>query len=79
MTQADLDAGSLTNVASATDGTTTSPIDTVTVPATQRPALVLTKQRQPGHLQHGRPDDQLQLRAEEHRQRDPQRAVHGHG
>ena len=78
ITQADLDAGSLTNVASATDGTTTSPTDTVTVPATQSPALGADQERQPGDLHHGRPDDQLQLRAEEHRQRDPQRAVHGH-
>ena len=76
--QSDLDAGSLTNVASATDGTTTSPTDTVTVPATQSPALALIKTRQPGDLHHGRPDDQLQLRVEKHRQRDPQRAVHGH-
>ena len=47
VTQADLDAGSLTNVASATDGATTSPTDTVTVPATQRPALELTKSASP--------------------------------
>ena len=47
VTQADLDAGSLTNVASATDGATTSPTDTVTVPATQRPALALTKSASP--------------------------------
>ena len=77
ITQADLDAGSLTNVASATDGATTSPTDTVTVPAT-RPGAVTDQERQPDHLQHGRPDHQLQLRAEEHRQRDPQRPVHGH-
>ena len=47
VTQADLDAGSLTNVASATDGTTTSPTDTVTVPATQRSALELAKSASP--------------------------------
>ena len=47
VTQADLDAGSLTNVASATDGTTTSPTDTVTIPATQSPALSLTKSASP--------------------------------
>ena len=45
--QSDLDAGSLTNVASATDGTTTSPTDTVTVPATQSPALALIKSASP--------------------------------
>ena len=47
ITQADLDAGSLTNVASATSGTTTSPTDTVTVPATQSPALSLVKSASP--------------------------------
>jgi uncharacterized repeat protein (TIGR01451 family) len=45
--QSDLDAGSLTNVASATDGTTTSPTDTVTVPAAQSPALTLVKHASP--------------------------------
>src|SRR5512135_373098 len=43
ITQADLDAGSLTNVASAASGTTVSPTDTVTVPATQNPALTIDK------------------------------------
>ncbi len=47
ITQADLDAGSLTNVASATSGTTTSPTDTVTIPATQSPALSLVKSASP--------------------------------
>jgi|GEM_PF-545931 len=43
VTQADLDAGSVTNVASATDGTTTSPTDSATVTGTQSPALTLAK------------------------------------
>ncbi len=45
--QSDLDAGSLTNVASATNGTVTSPTDTVTVPAAQSPALTLKKSANP--------------------------------
>ena len=43
VTQADLDAGSVTNVAYATNGTVTSPTDTVTVTAVQSPALSLVK------------------------------------
>ncbi len=41
--QADIDAGSVTNVASASDGTTTSNTDTETVNAVQSPALGLVK------------------------------------
>ncbi len=43
MTQADIDAGTVTNIASASDGTTTSPTDTVTVTATRNPALTIDK------------------------------------
>ncbi len=43
VTQADLDAGSLTNTASATIGTTTSASDQATVPALQTPALSVDK------------------------------------
>ena len=43
VTQADIDAGEVTNIASATDGTTTSPTDEVTVGATQSPALTIAK------------------------------------
>jgi len=43
VTQADLDAGSVTNVASATDGTTTSPTDDATVDGSQNPAMTLVK------------------------------------
>ncbi len=43
VTQNDLDIGSITNVATATDGTTTSPPDSATTPANVSPALTLTK------------------------------------
>src|SRR5436309_1882714 len=43
VSQADLDRGLVTNVASASNGTTTSPTDTKTVHATQRPALTIAK------------------------------------
>jgi len=43
VTQSDLDAGSVTNLASATDGTTTSPQTSETIPADQNPALSITK------------------------------------
>jgi uncharacterized repeat protein (TIGR01451 family) len=43
VTQADLDAGSVTNLASATDGVTTSPQTSETIPADQNPALSVVK------------------------------------
>ncbi|MGB0907990.1 MAG: DUF7507 domain-containing protein [Maricaulaceae bacterium] len=43
VTQADIDAGSVTNIASATDGTTTSPDDDATVTADQTPAMTVAK------------------------------------
>ena len=43
VTQADLDAGEVVNIASATDGTTTSPTDDATVSATQTPSMTLVK------------------------------------
>ena len=46
--QADLDAGSVTNVASASGGGATSPTDTETVTAVQAPALTLVKTATPG-------------------------------
>ena len=45
--QADLDAGSVTNVASASNGTVTSPTDTETVTAVQSPALTIVKTATP--------------------------------
>ncbi len=41
--QADIDAGQVTNSATAKSGTTTSPADTITVPGVKKPALELTK------------------------------------
>ena len=46
MTQADLDAGEVTNIASASDGTTTSPTDDATVTGTQLPELTIEKEAQ---------------------------------
>lgn len=43
VTQADLNQGSVTNIATATDGTSTSPPDSVTINATQLPAITLDK------------------------------------
>ena len=43
VTQADLDVGSVTNLASATDGTTTTPQTSATIPADQAPALTIEK------------------------------------
>ena len=48
ITQADLDAGSLTNTASASNGSVTSEPVTETVTATQGPALTLAKTGTPG-------------------------------
>ena len=47
ITQADLDAGSVTNIASASGGGATSPTDTETVTATQSPALTIVKSATP--------------------------------
>jgi len=43
VTQADIDAGSVTNVASATIGSQTSPTDTATIDGTQTPSLGIDK------------------------------------
>ena len=55
ITQADLDAGSVTNVASATNGTTTSPTDTETVTAVPNASLSIVKTATPTDLQPGQP------------------------
>ena len=47
ISQADIDAGSVTNIASASNGTVTSPTDTETVTAVQRPSISLTKVANP--------------------------------
>lgn len=47
VTQADIDAGGVTNIASATDGTTTTPNVSVTVDAVQSSSLAMTKTASP--------------------------------
>ncbi len=47
VTQADLDAGAITNTATAGDGTTTTPSSGITVPAVQSPALETAKVARP--------------------------------
>ncbi|MCK0126701.1 hypothetical protein MWU76_20085 [Gelidibacter sp. F2691] len=47
ITQADIDAGSLTNSATATSGTTVSPADDATISAVQDDALTLLKEADP--------------------------------
>ena len=72
-TQADVDAGSLTNVATATvtfDGTDYSKTDTVTVTADQTPAWTFDKSAAPSTYDRGRRHDHLHLRHRKHRQRD---------
>ncbi|MDE2579793.1 MAG: DUF11 domain-containing protein, partial [Hyphomicrobiales bacterium] len=50
VTQADLDAGSITNVASAKSGTTTSPVDQHTINAANSPALTIAKSGSPANF-----------------------------
>jgi uncharacterized repeat protein (TIGR01451 family) len=47
ITQADLDAGSVTNIASASAGGTDSPTDSATVTAVQNPSLTIAKSADP--------------------------------
>ena len=54
-TQADIDFGSVTNVASASDGTTTSPTDSVMVPAIKTPKISMVKT--PTLINFGLPGD----------------------
>ena len=77
VTQADLDAGSVTNIAYATSGTTTSPTDTVTVPATQSPAFTLAKSADPVTYSTVGQIINYSYIIDQHRQRDAERAVHG--
>ena len=48
VTATDVDLGSVTNLASATDGTTTSPIASETIPDAATPALTIVKNAAPG-------------------------------
>ena len=80
ITQADLDSGSVINIATATAkfGDDHGHIQPGHGHRQRRPepGTVAGQDRQPVDLRCGRPDDQLQLPGDQHRQRDPQRAVH---
>ena len=67
ITQADIDSGHVTNVASATNGTVTSPTDTIVIPPTQGPALTIAKSSTTATVTTaaGRP---VQLPGDQHRQ-----------
>ena len=69
VTQADLDAGSITNTASATNGTTTSITDTQTVIAAQGPDLELVKTADAGTYNAVGNAISLRLPGHQHRQR----------
>ena len=73
VTQADLTAGSVVNVATASAVYNGSPVtsnqDTVTVPAVQTPALTLDKSTTTTQLRQRGRHDQLQLQGDEQRQR----------
>ena len=79
ITQADLDAGSLTNTATARPPS--APAGDLQPGLghgerhSDRGALA-DQEREPDDLRHTRPGDHLHLRAEEHRQRDPRRPLH---
>ena len=66
----DLDVGSVTNVASASNGTVTSPTDTETVTAVQSPALTIVKTATPATYDSVGDCDWLQLCGDQQRQRD---------
>ena len=68
--QADLDAGTITNIATATaefDGTPYTETDTETVTATQSPAYTFDKSAARCHLLLGGRDDHVYLHADQHR------------
>ena len=71
ITQADLDAGSVTNIATATNGTVTSGEATATVNAVRVTCTVSDQERLTGHLQCHWSDDLLHLHDKEQRQRHP--------
>ncbi len=72
ITQADIDAGSVVNVASATNGTVTSPPDTETVTAAQAASLRVEKSSATSSLSAPTSGD-LFISRHEHRQHDPER------
>ena len=77
ITQADIDAGSVTNTAHASADGIDSSDDSATVNAAQGPDLELVKTATPATLRLGRRCHQLLLRRDEHRERHAERAVHG--
>ena len=75
-TQADVDAGSITNTGTATgtsaQGTVvTDHVHSVTIPAVQTPAIALVKSADITRLLGRRHPDHLQLQGHQHRQRHP--------
>ena len=72
ITQADIDAGSVVNVASATNGAVTSPPDTETVTAAQAAALRVEKSSATSSLSAPTSGD-LFISGHEHRQHEPDR------
>ena len=74
ITQADLNAGSLTNTASATIGALTSPTGTVTLNADQTSAITIEKTAGSSTYNAVRPGHHLHLQGKEHRQRHPHRS-----
>ena len=77
ITQADLDAGSVTNVAFASNGTVTSPTDTETVTAVASSGADDRQDRNPHNLQHSGCGHQLQLSGDQQRECDLEWSVHG--
>ena len=77
ITQADLNSGSVTNVATAHAGGTNSNQDTETVTAVQTKTLSLVKSATPSTYSTGRSVDLLQLPGHQHRQRAARRPGHG--
>ena len=79
VTQADLDAGTVTNNATAdgtpAGGTLTPATDSATATATQTPALTLVKSADPADVRRGRRRHHLQLPRHQHRQRHPHRSA----
>ena len=79
VTQADLDAGSITNNATATDGTLTSNESQATVTAVQTPGVGDRQGGAGDELRQGGRPAALQLPGDQRRQRDAARRHHGDG